>query len=96
MAPETKSPIGKRWAEAMRRGDPRELSELVVPDCIDEAIFCLLNAIDEGAIQLSYIAPNGEVTNLTTDGRGELAGWYSGPDSWSERYSSEVVNDYFK
>jgi hypothetical protein len=70
------------------------IEDVVIPDCIDEAIFCLLNSIDEGGLRLTFTAPNGQSINLSIDGLGELAGWYMGTESWRERFSDEKINDY--
>jgi hypothetical protein len=92
--PDTRSPIGRKWIEALGTANLNEIANVVVPDCIDEAVFCLLNAIDEEGIVLSFIAPGGESVDLSKEGLGELAGWYMGVESWREQFSEEKINDY--
>jgi hypothetical protein len=66
---------------------------IIILDCVDETIFCLLNAIDDGGLNLTFNAPNGQKVDLTAEGLGELAGWYVGPESWRDQYSEEGVNN---
>jgi hypothetical protein len=90
----SKSPIGRAWGQSISKDDMGRVSNVIIPDCIDEAVFCLLNAIDEGGLNLTFSAQNGEVVNLTSEGLGELAGWYMGEDNWRERFSEERINNY--
>lgn len=83
------SPVARRWRTAM--GDPR----IVVPDCIDETLFQLLHAIDEGSIQLSFRDVNGEMVDLTTEGLGELAGMYMASGGWRTEFAQERFSDDF-
>jgi hypothetical protein len=71
------------------------LAEALIPDCVDEALFYLLHAIDNGLLRLTYTARNGNAVDLTADGLGELAGWYMGSsDAWRPKYSQQRFNDY--
>jgi hypothetical protein len=90
----TRSPIGKHWHVAVQGADPKRISDVILPDCVDEAIFCLLNAIDDAGLRLRFVTAEGVEVDLTNDGLGELAGWYAGDDSWRERFSKERVNKY--
>jgi hypothetical protein len=65
----------------------------MIPDCIDDALFYLLYAIDSGTLRLSFTAANGTVVDLSNEGIGELAGWYMGSDGWRRRYSEQRFFD---
>jgi hypothetical protein len=92
--PNTRSPIGKQWHVAIQGADPKQISDVIIPDCVDEAIFCLLNAIDDAGVRLKFVGAEGAEIDLTDDGLGEMAGWYAGDDSWREKFSKERVNNY--
>ena len=67
----------------------------VIPDCVDEALFCLLRAIDQGVLTLSYTAESGQVVDLSEDGLGELAGRYMGSGGWRQMFSEQRFVDDF-
>ncbi len=90
----TKSAIGKAWANAISSRNPESITDTVVIDCVDDAVFFLLNAIDDGTLPISLREADGNSANLTEEGHGELAGWYMGSDNWRERYSTEPFNNY--
>lgn len=85
------SPIAKRWHDAKINGEIEHLEEMIISDSIDNTIFYLLNAIDEGLLNLSFKASNGKEVNLSTDGLGELSGWYMG--EWRSKYTTERCFD---
>src|SRR5271166_179770 len=91
LTPGTRSPIGKHWMSAIMSRNLSEIGDTIIPDCIDEAIFCLLNAIDESGLKLAFTTYDGQKLDLPVDGLGELAGWYMGGESWRERFSQERV-----
>jgi hypothetical protein len=89
----SRSPVAVRWREAMGdRVDP-EVLRTVIPDCVDETVFWLLQAIDQGVLRLSYTDAAGNQVDLAEAGLGELAGWYSG--SWRFTHSEERSVDDF-
>jgi hypothetical protein len=88
LRPEAAAVPAKRWREAGVTGGSGA-ANVIVPDAIDEALFFLLNAIDQGILRLRYVAEDGSEVDLSEDGLGELAGWYVGPDGWRRQYSSE-------
>jgi hypothetical protein len=96
LAGNAKSPIAIRWREVTSETGVSPVSDIVVSDCVDEAIFCLLDAIDSGGLRLSVTGADGAVTDLTFEGLGELAGWYLGADSWRRKYSSHPVENDLK
>jgi hypothetical protein len=90
----TRSPIGKNWISAITSRNPEQIANSIIPDCIDETIFCLLNAIDESGLNLTFTSQDGQKLDLSVDGLGELAGWYTGTEGWCERFSKEKINNY--
>jgi hypothetical protein len=88
--------VAKRWQNASRHGDVKAISKILIPDIVDDTIFHLLHAIDQGLLELTFKAPNGKVVKLSEDGLGELAGWYMGSsDGWRGVYSKERFVDDF-
>jgi hypothetical protein len=88
------SPVAKRWRENMKDAASKALAVSMIPDCVDDAVFYLLHAIDTGALHLTFVASNGNVVDLTNDGLGELAGWYMmGKQGWRSHSQQRWVND---
>jgi hypothetical protein len=87
----------KRWREAAGdSGTLEALGKVMIPDVVDDTLFYLLHAIDEGLIKLSFESSAGRTVSLCKEGRGELAGWYLGTEGWREKYSTErFVDDFF-
>jgi hypothetical protein len=81
------APIAKRWREARESGDIDKFGESIIADCVDDTIFYLLLAIDEGLINLSFKSSSGKNVALSDEIMGELGGWYMG--EWRSEYSSE-------
>jgi len=86
-----KSPTAKRWRDAKNGGNIDKFAETVIADSVDDAIFYLLLAVDEGVLNISFNAPNGKVVSLTPDVLGELGGYYAG--EWRSKYSAERWSD---
>ncbi len=86
------SPIAKRWREARNSGKIDEFGEMIIADSVDDAIFYLLDAIDNGVINISFNSSSGKAINLSDEGLGELAGDFAG--EWCAKYSSEPYYDY--
>jgi len=95
LRPDVKHIIAKRWRQAATGGhaqlDP--VATVLIPDIVDDTIFHLLHAIDQGMLKISFTASNGKVINLPEDGLSELAGWYMGGGGWRAMYSSERFVD---
>ena len=91
LRPEARSMTAKRWRRAGVVKNAQ--TEVLIPDCVDAALFFLLNAIDQGVLRLQFTAADGNVVDLTNDGNGELAGWYSGQGGWRSRFSGERIPD---
>ena len=96
LRPGAKYPEAERWKTLLNTDDSREaVANTIIHDCVDQTIFCLLNAID-GGWNLSLTGSDGEQTDLSCGGYGEMAGWYLGEDedSWRVRFSKEKINKY--
>jgi hypothetical protein len=68
-----------------------ELSATIIADCVDEAIFQLLRAIDNEDLRIHYKASNDKMVDLPAEGLSELAGWYIGNDGWREMFSKKRI-----
>jgi hypothetical protein len=90
------SPVAKRWREHLKDAASKELAIAMIPDCIDDALFYLLHAIDSGALHMSFVASNGTVVDLTNDGMAELAGWYMMSEGWRSQFSLQRFVDDFE
>lgn len=86
------SPVALRWKHLGAL--PSDL-KIVIPDAVDETVFCLLQAIDEGALRLKFVSSNGREIDLTEEGQGELSGWYVGSGGWRAMFSEERYVDDF-
>jgi hypothetical protein len=95
LRPNAAYPVAKRWKGTARDGGLESIVGVVVPDTVDETVFHLLRAIDQGLLKLSFTAANGKKVDLPTDGLGELAGWYMGSGGWRSLYSQERFVDDF-
>ena len=87
--------VSKRWKEAATNGPPEAFAKVLIPDIVDDTIFYLLHAIDDGLLKLSFTASDGKTVNLTTEGLSELAGWYMGSGGWRAQYAKERFVDDF-
>jgi hypothetical protein len=85
-------PIAKRWQEAVTSSTPEALAKMLIPDIVDDTMFYLLQAIDQGHLKVSFSASNGKIVDLSTEGLGELSGWYMGR-GWRDVYSKERFVD---
>ena len=85
LTPQSDTPVARRWRRASLASGAVP-PEVLIPDCVDEALLAFLRAIDEGLLPLSFTAQNGETVDLKEAGRGELARSYEG---WRARYSKE-------
>ena len=76
----------------MQTRSARDFAREIIPDCVDETLFYLLHAVDEGLLRISFIASDGTVVDLTEEGQHEIAGWF-GDGAWKKAHSKERVND---
>jgi hypothetical protein len=91
LRPNTIYATAKRWKEAAHSDDLKSIVNIVVPDTVDDTVFRLLHAIDNGLLNLCFTAASGKRVDLAADGLGELAGWYIG--DWRALYSKERFVD---
>lgn len=92
LQPQAGSRAAHRW-----KGLDAESSDLrlVIPDAVDEAVFSVLQSIDQGLLRLKYVSSSGREVDLTEEGQGELSGWYMGSGGWRAMYSAERFVDDF-
>jgi hypothetical protein len=90
--PQADSPVARRW-----RALTASASDIgvIVPDIVDETMFWLLHAIDEGTLRLKFVSSSGREIELTEEGESELAGWYMGSGGWRAMFSEERYVDDF-
>jgi hypothetical protein len=93
LRPDVKHAVAARWQEAGE--DLNSIAKVLIPDIVDETVFHLLDAIDQGLIPLAYRDSDGKAVDLTKDGLGELAGWYMGSKGWRAEYSGQRFVDDF-
>ena len=62
---------------------------------MDETIFSLLQAIDQGLLRLKFVTSTGREIDLTDEGLAELSGWYMGSGGWRGMFSEERYVDDF-
>jgi hypothetical protein len=86
------SPVAKRWRGALSGATPDAFPKVAIPDIVDDALFYLLQAIDQGTLRLSFSASNGRTVDLCAEGLGELSGWYMGR-GWRDVHSKERFYD---
>jgi len=92
LQPQASSPAARRWKSLA--ADPSDLLT-IVPDAVDEAVFCLLQAIDQGHLRMKYVSSSGREVDLTEEGQEELSGWYMGSGGWRGMHSAERFVDDF-
>ena len=84
--PHSISPAAKRWRQS---GVSPEALYSLIPDIVDEAVFCFLQALDQGLLPIKYVSKGGTEVDLAKEGLGELSGWYAGNGGWREMFSNE-------
>ena len=90
LLPHSETAVAKRWRRAAIPFNGHVPPQVLIPDCVDEAIYAFLRAIDQGLLRLSYTAENGETVDLVKEGRGELASRYT---DWRAKYSKERIGE---
>ena len=92
LRPGTRNPAARRWRESGARA---EALRGLIPDVVDQTIFYLMHALDNGLLRAKFIASSGKEIDLAEDGLGELAGWYAGSDEgWRGKFSDERFTDF--
>lgn len=85
----------KRWRQKLQGKQAGELAVEMIPDCVDDTLFYLLNAIDQGFLKISFTASSGRTVDLTEAGESEMSGWYMATNGWRAAISKERFNDDF-
>lgn len=94
--PRSNDPVVKRWREAAEsQNSLNSIASVLIPDVVDNVIFNLLDAIDNGHLKLTFTASDGKQVDLQEDGLGELGGWHMGSGGWRAMYSKQRLNDDF-
>jgi len=82
-------PDGERWRGVLAGAEARAAVTELLPDIVDQVLAHLLNALDQGDLPLAWRGEDGSCVDLYDLGRGEMAGWLFGEDSWRERFSGD-------
>lgn len=69
------------------------MARTIIPDIVDNTVFHLLDAIDNGLLRLVFTDSSGRVVDLMKNGLSEMAGWYMGTGGWRAQYSQERFID---
>ena len=93
LLPTANTPIAERWRKSVPDGDLQHIGNVLIPDVVDDTIFYLLQAIDQGVLQVSFLSPDGKTVDLCKEGKGELSGWYMGSDGWRAMFAKERFFD---
>ena len=96
LLPESQSPTAVRWRKEAEKTSGPGLANAMIPDCVDEAVFALLLAVDQGILRISITGSNGQLVDLGANGDGELGGWYMGSGGWRAQYSTQRFVDDFE
>ena len=86
---DARGPIAQRWKKTALETNFESIASAIIPDIVDNVIFQLCRAIDQEELTISFSASDGEKVDLSSDGLGELAGWYMGVPGWRTEYSKE-------
>ena len=92
LQPQANSPVAQRWRSL---GASASDLGVIVPDAVDETIFSLLQAIDQGLLRLKFVTSTGREIDLTDEGLAELSGWYMCSGGWRGMFSEERYVDDF-
>ncbi len=81
---------GERWASTLSDDACRRAATQIIPDVVDEALFRLGLAIDNGDLPLGWRASDGSFVGLEELAGQEVAGWLApGAGGWIEEFARE-------
>ncbi len=92
LQPHAGSPAARRWQSLDAKAPDLRV---LIPDVVDEAVFSVLQAIDQGLLRLKFVSSTGQEVDLTEEGQGELSGWYMGSGGWRAMFAAERFVDDF-
>jgi hypothetical protein len=85
---------GQRWREIVATATPEDAIREVIPDIVDAAVDCLLDAIDQELLPLYFRLGEGEPVELCGANDTPMLAWYRGDsDSWLARFAKERYHD---
>jgi hypothetical protein len=85
---------GRRWREIVATAAPADAIREVIPDIVDQAVDCLLDAIDQELLPLYFRLGEGEPVELCGANDTPMLAWYGGgSDSWLARFAEERYHD---
>lgn len=90
LKPISNAPRAHRWRAI--GAAPSDLSTMI-PDVVDDVVFQLLHAIDNGDLRVKFVSASGREIDLSEEGDGELSGWYMGSGGWRSMFSGERFFD---
>lgn len=91
----TKGTTRGRWAAALLGLSDAAVLGVLIPDAVDETIFRLLLAIDNGDLELFVRDTSGAIVSLADLGGGNLAGKYiDDEDGWRVTYSHRPAHPF--
>jgi hypothetical protein len=90
LLPEARWPVAKRWRNS---GIEPDAARELIADTVDEVIFRLLHAIDNGRLKIKFLGKDGGEVDLSQEGYSELAGSYGATGGWCAQYSNERFSD---
>jgi hypothetical protein len=95
-AGEVRGPRGEYWQA--RTADPaaRDLASALIPEVVDEVLFQLLDAVDNGQLPIAWRSTeDGSWVSLEELGQGEMAGWVTmGKGGWLDSFSGQRYVDH--
>src|SRR6476660_3235482 len=86
-------PDGARWRGALAGPDAERAVRELIPDVVDQVLFQLLDALDNGDLPLAWRRDDGTCIDLYDLGRSEMAGWFMAGDGWRARHSAHRFFD---
>jgi hypothetical protein len=86
---EVRGPAGEYWRRNVSSGSIHEL----IPEIVDSVLFELLDAADNGELNLAWRNADGSCVALHDLGSQEMAGWLVGSGGWRERFSQQRFYD---
>lgn len=83
---------GDRWR--VLDTSTHEALDALIPDIVDQVLFELLAAVDNGSLPLAWLDADGSTHDLARLGASEMAGWFMlGAGGWRDSMSSRRFND---